>query len=437
MRTKAKKFSWIAAILFALHTFEESTSRFWDTDPLINIAAQTLHVPALWLYWGGQALLYGFLFMLLVSRNQTVQRYGPIALAVLLLAELEHLAAGLDFGYTPGLLTGTLLSAYGVFYATTLIRRYAEKIENPVNEELQKNLIGIVSLVALLYAVISIQSLFPARPPASVVNAAESGAYATTTAQVSEEVLPAAGFKTKIILGSIVLEMVADGIIDMSKVQALYKNTSGIPPKEMQMLTQPSNESLIVDANNASWLINVLWPIGLANKMGINDQSPIAGKNVGNFASTGGWSLGKANSGGAYFNAYPLIPLTLEQEQRVKQIASSVYRPCCNNSTFFQDCNHGSAALALVELGVSEGLSDADIYQTLLEFNSFWFPQNYLETGLYFKVIKNTDWSAVDPKIVLSADYSSLSGWMKNVDAVVSKVPGLVPQTQTSGSCGV
>ncbi len=423
--------------LFILHTIEESVSRFWNTDPLTNAVAQMLHVQSFWLYWGGQALLYAFLAALLFTRNGVMKKYGTVVLAILLLAELEHLAAGLNFGYTPGLLTGTLLSAYGVFYATVLVNKKLISVHIPINAELKRNLIGFVSLVVFLYAIISLASFLPARPSQALINAGLKGAYATTTEQVSEEVTPKEGFRTKIVLGNVVPTMVSDGIIDISKVEALYKNSGGIPPEEMKMLTQASNEPVVINANNASWLIDILWPIGLANKMAINEQSPIAGKNVNNFASTGGWSLGKGDSGGVYFNAYPLIPLTPDQEQRVKQIAGNVYRPCCDNSTFFQDCNHGSAALALVELGVVQGLPDSEIYKTLLNFNSFWFQQNYLETALYFKVIKGTDWNAVDPRLVLSKDYSSISGWSKNVDAVVSKVPGLIPQTQTGGSCGV
>ena len=432
-----KRFTEIAIGLFLLHTAEESVFHFWNTNPITNAVAQMLHVQPFWLYWGEQALLYAFLIALLFTRNATVRKYGPIVLAVLLLAELEHLAVGLDFGYTTGLLTGTLLSAYGVFYATMLISNKLSTVHIPINEELKRNFIGFLSLAALLYTILSLASLVPAHPSSAIVKAALTGAYATTTEQVSGQVLPKGGFRTKIVLGDIVPTMVSDGIIDIAKVEALYKNSGGIPPEEMKLLTQPSVEPLVINADNAPWLIDILWPIGLANKMSINEQSPVAGKNVNNFASTGGWSLGKADSGGVYFNAYPLISLTPAQEQHVKEIAGSIYRPCCNNSTFFQDCNHGSAALALVELGVAQGLSDAEIYKTLLDFNSFWFQQNYLETALYFKVVKNTDWNAVDPKVALSQDYSSISGWEKNVDAVVSKIPGLIPQTQSGGSCGV
>ena len=92
--------------------------------------------------------------------------------------------------------------------------------------------------------------------------------------------------------------------------------------------------------------------------------------------------------------------------------------------------------MALIELGVSQKLSDQDIYKTLLAFNSFWFPQNYNEMALYFNVIKNTDCQDVDPKVILSKKYSSISGWIANIDTPVRNVTGLLPKQTGGGRCG-
>ena len=264
----------------------------------------------------------------------------------------------------------------------------------------------------------------------------EKADYAQRMKAVAEQVAPKEGYQTKLILGDLVPRMVALGIIDMAKMEELYKARGGLSPEQKQMLTHPSTVPLSVNADNATWLVNILWPLGLANKMVINKRSPIAGRHVNDFASAGGWQLGREKNGGAYFNRHDLIPLTAKQQQRVWRLATATYRPCCDNSTFFQDCNHGSAAMAILEMGVSQGLSDEEIYRTLLAFNSYWFEQNYLETALYFNVIKKTDWNNVDPKLALSRNYSSLSRWLKNVHAAVSKVPGLLPETETGGTCG-
>jgi len=263
-----------------------------------------------------------------------------------------------------------------------------------------------------------------------------NGDYAQRQGAVAEQVRPKEGYQTRLVLGDIVLRMVADGVIDLAKMEALYKDRGGIPPELKQLLAEPSAAPLVVTAENADWLVNILWPVGLSNKMAINRKSPIGGKDLGNYASTGGWQLGKAKNGARYFNRHRLIPLTLEQERRVWRIATSTYRPCCDNSTFFQDCNHGSAALAVIQLGVAQGLSDDQIYRTLLAFNSFWFGPSYLETALYLNVVEGKNWSDLDPRLLLSRRYSTASGWHRNVHLPASKVPGLVPKADDDASCG-
>src|SRR3989344_2197207 len=242
-----------------------------------------------------------------------------------------------------------------------------------------------------------------------------------------EQVTPSAGYRTKIVFGDVVVKMVQAGVIDRQKVEELYKGRGGVPKEMQEYLSKPSNTPINVTADNSWWIVNLLWPLGLANKMSVNERGPLAGENVGSFASTGGWNLGREGKGGVYYNSLDLIQLTPEQEKRVRALADSVYRPCCNNSTFFQDCNHGSAALGLIELGGAQGLSDEEIYKTVLYFNAYWFPQNYAETALYFQKVKNQEWIRVDPKVVLSKDYSSISGWLANVDTPLKKMPNILP----------
>ncbi len=305
-------------------------------------------------------------------------------------------------------------------------------------KETAKSKVRLSKLLFIPLIIFLIVFIFPHLPLVKKVETGQmkNNDYTARKIAVFEEINPKNGFQSKIQLGDIVPKLVSYGVIDMTKMQNLYQGRGGIPKEEMELLTKASNKPLVISASNANWIVNLLWAIGLSNKMEINKESPIFGPDLNNFASTGGWNLGKEDSGGAYFNKYSLIPLNSSQQKRVKMIAENTYRPCCNNSTFFQDCNHGSAGMAIIELGVSEGLSDDDIYKTLLAFNAFWFPQNYNEIALYFNVIKKTDWHDVDPKLALSKDYSSITGWMKNVDTAVAKVPGLLPKSQSSGSCG-
>lgn len=257
--------------------------------------------------------------------------------------------------------------------------------------------------------------------------------------EVAARVLPEEGYQSKISLGDSVTKLVEQGVIDRKKFEALYKDR-GVQSQEMNKikssLTQPVNEPIILTRENANYYVNLLWPLGLANYMETNKKSPINGKDVGNYASTGGWDLGKEKNGGAYFNKFKIVSLTQEQEALVTKLAKNIYRPCCDNSTFFQDCNHGSALLGLLQLGAAQGLTEDELYKEALAFNSFWFPDNYIQTALYFKVVKNIEWQDVNPKEVLGKNYSTSSGWSKNVSQEIAKIPNLIPQQQGGGSCG-
>lgn len=255
--------------------------------------------------------------------------------------------------------------------------------------------------------------------------------------EVVAKVLPEQGFQSKIYLGESVVRLVERGVIDKDKLVSLYKDRGELPRELNEVLEKSSFAPIRLTRNNANIYVNLLWPLGLSNFMSTNKQSPVVGKSLFNFASTGGWNLGKEENGGAYFNKFRIVPLTPNQETLVTNIAKNTYRPCCNNSTFFQDCNHGSALLGLLQLGASQGLPEDELYKEALAFNSFWFPHNYIQTALYFKVVKNTDWENVDPKEIMGKDFSAISNWAKNVQTEIAKIPNLLPQGRGGAGCGV
>jgi hypothetical protein len=230
------------------------------------------------------------------------------------------------------------------------------------------------------------------------------------------------------------LKLVATGVIDHAKFSA----ASGVAPAQLNLaLEVPADDPIILTSTNASYYVNLLWPIGLANHMAANVASPLNGPSLYGLASTGGWTLGREVNGGAYFNRFPIVSLSQPAEARVVKVASSTFRPCCNNSTFFQDCNHGSALLGVLELGVAQGLSDDELYREALGFNSFWFPDYYIRTALLFKALLGTDWTAVDPRLIMGFDYSAGGPWQQNVASRVDQVAGLIPPAPGSGVvCG-
>lgn len=252
--------------------------------------------------------------------------------------------------------------------------------------------------------------------------------------QMNEAVIPPGGFQSKVSLKDSILKLVEKEVIDKDKFITLYKDRGGLPKELTEVFDKSSDAPIKLTIGNANVYVNLLWALGLSNYMPSNKQSPVNGKDLYNFASTGGWNLGKEPRGGVYFNKFSIVPLTPEQEALAVKVAQSTYRPCCNNSTFFQDCNHGSALLAVLELGASQGLSEKDLYREALAFNSFWFPTNYIQTAVYFKVVKNIEWKNVDPQVVMSKDYSSISGFNQNVAQELIK-RNLVPAPKQGPGC--
>ncbi|MBI3955443.1 hypothetical protein HY338_03290 [Candidatus Gottesmanbacteria bacterium] len=237
--------------------------------------------------------------------------------------------------------------------------------------------------------------------------------------------------------GNIIMKMVQYGAIDKDKFFKLYEGRGGLTEAEKKLFENSSDEPIIVNQQNANLILNLLWPLGIANKTNVLAEGPMGTQyknEVGNFASTGGWTLGK-ESGGNLFNKYPILPLSSDEEKIVTEIAQNIYRPCCGNSTYFPDCNHGAAMLGFIEIAVKQGMSREEIYKKALALNAYWFPQTYAELGIYFKQKKNIPWDKVDPKLVLGIDYSSGQGYR-----VINKelqTERLLPKVEGGGGCGV
>ena len=259
-----------------------------------------------------------------------------------------------------------------------------------------------------------------------------------STSQVvaTNEVLPDQ-YNLGISFGDAIVKLVRSGAIDKNKFVNLYEGRNALSEDQKKLLDEPSNTQIIVTQENAGLLLNLLWPLGIANKTNVLSQGPMGTQyknEVGNFASTGGWSLGK-EEGGKLFNRFSIVSLSADQEALVTEIAQNIYRPCCGNSTYFPDCNHGAAMLGFIELAVAQGMSKDEIYKNALVLNSYWFPQTYVELATYFKAKKNIAWKNVDPKEVLDANYSSGQGY-----SAVNKelqADGILPKIKGGGGCGV
>ncbi len=179
--------------------------------------------------------------------------------------------------------------------------------------------------------------------------------------------------------------------------------------------------------------LNLLWAYGLANKNKVLESGPITDPRYGghtNMASVGGWTV---TTGAVmdHYDKHALVTLTADQQALVEKIAKQIYRPCCDNSTYFPDCNHGMAMLGLLEYLAAQGATEDQMWNAAITANMSWFPDQYETIAQYLK-IKGVDMKTVTPQMLLGSEYSSGSGFAK----IASQVPQS-QQKRSGGGCGV
>lgn len=232
-------------------------------------------------------------------------------------------------------------------------------------------------------------------------------------AKLAEQVNPKDGYALPVSYGDLGPQLIEAGVIDYDAFAAIYENSGNpLTAAEVEILKQGSDEQIVISAQNAHFLLNFFWAVGLANKNSILTEGPMVQYSQGQidrFASTGGWSLATKPVTELYASM-DLIPLTAEQQTLVEEVAAAVYRPCCNNPTLFPDCNHGMAMLGLLELMSSQDASADEMFESAKYVNAYWFPQQTLETAIYLQSNEGIDFTDSDSRLVVSDKFSSASG---------------------------
>lgn len=254
-----------------------------------------------------------------------------------------------------------------------------------------------------------------------------------------EEINPPQGFAIKASYGDIGPRLLAAGVIDFEEMKKIYEQAGQpLTAEQIKILTEGSDEKIKITPENSYFLLNFFWALGLANKNIILDDGPMAkyGKDkIGYFASTGGWTLGKKDATD-YYSKFEWLKLTPDRQKTLEDFANNSYRPCCSNPVAFPDCNHGMAALGLGELMASQGASVDEIFEAFKYFNSFWFPQTYLDVANYFQAKEGKNWSQVPGRIVAGQDYSTPQGWQRVRQWLSTN--GLLEEAPSGGGgCGV
>jgi len=220
------------------------------------------------------------------------------------------------------------------------------------------------------------------------------------------------------------------GVIDNKKFAEVMGSLSA---SDQKLLEGTDNSEIVMNQSNSRLVLNLLWAFGLANKNDVLDigemkQNP---SQTGNMASIGGWTISKG-SAMTHYSMHNFVSLTSDQQKMVEEMSKNIYRPCCNNSTHFPDCNHGMAMLGLLELMAANNVSEQEAYKVALNVNALWFPQQYQELAVYFSE-NGKNWNQINAKEALGINYSSASGY-KQMRAQIKSLP---QPAQGGGGCGV
>jgi hypothetical protein len=240
-------------------------------------------------------------------------------------------------------------------------------------------------------------------------------------------------------LGDIGPQLLEAGAIDYDRFVQIYRQAGQpLSKAQLEILTEGSEAPITINEDNAYFLLNFFWGLGLTNQNPLLEEGPMmqySEGEIGRFASTGGWTIG-AKPATALYSSTPIITLTPEQQARLEEVASGVYRPCCDNHTAFPDCNHGMAMFGLLELMASQDASADEMFEAAKYANAFWFPQQTLEMALFFKAAKNQDFAGVDAREMVGPAFSSGSGFQGLHQWLADN--GLLEQAPNGGtSCGV
>ncbi len=254
-----------------------------------------------------------------------------------------------------------------------------------------------------------------------------------------EQVNPEQGFTINAKFGNIGKRLIEDGVINFGMFKAVY-DRAGAPltPDQLKIFNEGLDKKITINRENSYFLLNFFWALGLANKNPILEEGEITkyGKDeIASFASTGGWTIA-AKPVMEIFSKSEIITLNEEQQARLLEVASNSYRPCCGNSTAFPDCNHGMAMLGMLQLLAANDASLDEMFEAVKYFNGFWFPREYVDLAVYFKIVEGLDFADIDARTIVGIQFSSAFGWSRVKQWLdENNLSGRAPQG--GGGCGV
>lgn len=284
--------------------------------------------------------------------------------------------------------------------------------ESLINRRITQAAWAAIVLVTI-YVVVMAMGWFPSGKAELTQGQDLQASTTPDTTALYEQINPKGGYNLSISYGNLGPQLLASGVIDYDAFAAIYQNAGrALTVEQIEALKNGSDQEIVINSQNAYYLLNFFWAVGLANRNTILTEGPMiqnSGGKFENFASTGGWSLATEPVMELY-SSLDLIPLTEEQQKLVEEVAKGLYRPCCDNSTHFPDCNHGMAMLGILELMASKGATADEMFEAAKYINAYWFPQQTLEIALYLQANQGIDFADADPRFIVGKGISSSSG---------------------------
>ncbi len=239
--------------------------------------------------------------------------------------------------------------------------------------------------------------------------------------------------------GDIGPALLSRGVIDYEGFVGLF-DQAGHPlsPNQRQILQTGVDRRISIEPDNAHFLLNFFWALGLSNRNPLLESGrmeEISQGDIGRFASTGGWSLGRM-PGSELYSAFEILPLMSDQQRLLAKVASSVYRPCCNNPAAIPDCNHGMAMLGVLELMAAQGATEAEMFEAAKQINGFWFPHQMQHVADFFKATQGWDYAEIPGEIASGPAVFSGTGH-QNLVTQMDELRLLDRSPDNGASCGV
>jgi len=163
-------------------------------------------------------------------------------------------------------------------------------------------------------------------PPNKISEEKNQKIAATQNVSVSaleETVLPSAGVILPVSWGDLGAKLVSVGAIDRVRFKALYDERGQFTKEYESLLIGNNADKLKITKDNAGYLLNLFWALGLASKNQILDSGEMANPRyggAGNFASTGGWTMAQGNPMDHY-SRHKFFNLTPEQQALVDKVS--------------------------------------------------------------------------------------------------------------------